>query len=60
MKACHPETLRRTFNATLEQLCKVSGFHYIDIDNDILHENALLLPTDQSVVRDKHMDFQAT
>ena len=50
VKVCRPETLRRTFNATLEQLCQVSGFHYIDIDNDILHENALLLPADRSVV----------
>ena len=60
VKVCRPETLRRTFNATLEQLCQVSGFHYIDIDNDILHENAFLLPADRSVVRDEHMDIQAT
>ena len=55
--ARHPDYLRRTFNDTLKQLCKVNGFHYVDIDDAILKTDALHTPYNLSIVLDDHVDI---
>ena len=38
---CHPDLLRRSFNDILKQMCDVSEFRYIDIDEYIVNECGL-------------------
>jgi hypothetical protein len=57
VQAHHPDLLRQKFNNTLKEICRANGFHYIDIDSEILKKDALHLDSNLSIVKDEHVDI---
>ena len=59
VKGMCPDSLRLMFNAALRHQCGVSGFDYVDIDEEILKEGVPGIVPHLSIVREEHGHLHA-